>query len=255
MCLIVFAFNHHPEYPFILAGNRDEFYAREAQEAHFWDTEPEILAGKDLRAGGTWLGISKRGEFGAITNYRDFKNPKEGPRSRGEIIPNILTQDGSVKKNLHRLIQKSHDYSGFNLLSGTCEKLYYANNINGDIETVEPGIHGLSNAFLDTPWPKVENARSEFKAALNSASLDKASIFEFLRNSETYPQASLPETGLSPEMEKAVSPIFIETDGYGTRCSTLLTIDTSGRVNFIEKTYTNSDDSDFVTEYTFDTLN
>lgn len=251
MCLIVFAFNHHPEYPFILAGNRDEFYAREAREVHFWDTEPEILAGKDLRAGGTWLGISKRGEFGAITNYRDFKNPMEGPQSRGEIIPNILTQEGSVKKNLHQLVQKSQEYSGFNLLSGNCDNLYYVNNINGDIESVEPGIHGLSNAFLDTSWPKVENAKSEFKNALNTTTLDKDLIFEFLRNSETYPQPSLPDTGLSPEMEKAVSPIFIETDGYGTRCSTLLTIDSSGCVNFMEKTYTKNKDSDFITEYTF----
>jgi uncharacterized protein with NRDE domain len=255
MCLIVFAFKHHSKYPFILAGNRDEFYARDARQAHFWDTDPEMLAGKDLRAGGTWLGVSKKGEYGAITNYRDFNNPKEGERSRGEIIPNLLTDMSSPEVKLRELMQESHHYSGFNLLTGDSKHLFYSNNINGDREEVEPGIHGLSNAFLDTSWPKVETAKKEFTRAISSDEIDRDLIFGFLQNSETYPQESLPNTGLDPDMEKAVSSIFIETDGYGTRCSTLLMIDNSGTVHFIEKTYpVSAERAELIKEYTFDTL-
>lgn len=254
MCLIVFAFNHHPEYPLILAGNRDEFYAREAEQAHIWDTDPAILAGKDLRAGGTWLGVSKKGEFGAITNYRDLDNPIEGERSRGEIIPGFLTRSGKARQKLNRLKQSLQHYSGFNLLAGNKEQLYYLNNVHGKIDPVEPGIHGISNAVLNTPWPKVEMAKLEFKKAITPKSIDRERIFRLLKNSETFPEESLPETGLSPEMEKAVSPIFIETEGYGTRCSNLLTIDSGGRINFIEKTYPVSDGtSEIINEFTFET--
>lgn len=254
MCLIVFAFKHHPKYPLILAGNRDEFYAREARQAHFWDTNPEMLAGKDLRAGGTWLGVSKKGEYGAITNYRDFYNPKEGERSRGEIISNLLTDERPQNVKISELMQRAHHYSGFNFLSGDSKNLFYSNNIDGDKEEVEPGIHGLSNAFLDTSWPKVETAKKEFTRAINSDEIDRNLIFTFLQNSKKYPQESLPNTGLDPEMEKAVSPIFIETDGYGTRCSTLLMIDNSGTVHFVEKTYpVIGERTELIKEYTFDT--
>lgn len=237
MCLIVFAYKHHPEYPLILAGNRDEFYGREAQQAHFWDTDPAMLAGKDLRAGGTWLGVSKKGEFGAITNYRDLNDPRAGERSRGEIIPKFLTTVKAPDQKIRQLRKQNHHYAGFNFLAGDVDQLFYLNNINGNIQSVTPGIHGISNAFLDTLWPKVETARSEFQKAISSSTIDKEKIFNFLNDSKSYPEDSLPDTGLSPEKEKAVSPIFIETEGYGTRCSTLLTIDNDGRIHFTEKTY------------------
>lgn len=237
MCLIVFAYNYHPEYPIILAGNRDEFYGRKALKAHVWDTDPKMLAGKDLRAGGTWLGVSKNGEFGAITNYRDLKNPREGERSRGEIITNFLTETGPPDQKLRHLKKQSQEYAGFNLLAGNIRQLFYFSNISGNIQSVAPGIHGISNAFLDTPWPKVETAKSEFEKTIDSSPPDKEKIFKFLQDKQPFPDESLPDTGLSPEMEKAVSPIFIETEGYGTRCSTLLTIDAKERVRFIEKTY------------------
>src|SRR6056297_830636 len=254
MCLIVFAFNHHPKFPVIFAANRDEFYAREAQKAHFWDTKPAVLAGKDLRAGGTWLGVSEKGDFGAITNFRDLDNPREGDRSRGEIIPEFLTRENSPQQKLRQLIQESQHYAGFNLLAGNSERLYYLSNVSGDMQTVAPGIHGISNAYLDTPWPKVEVAKSECKQAIKPTRIDRDMIFRFLKNSDTYPEESLPSTGLSPEMEKAISPIFIETEGYGTRCSTLLTIDRPGNVHFTEKTYpVDGDSSEEVKEFSFKT--
>lgn len=237
MCLIVFSFQNHRKYPLILAGNRDEFYARPAEQLHFWDREPRILAGKDLRAGGTWLGVSESGTFGAITNFRDFHNPMEGERSRGEIITELLGSEASLDSTLNQLNRFKQDYAGFNLLAGNARELYYLSNIKDDIEKVSPGIHGISNATLDTPWPKVETAIDLFRKAIDADSIDRDKIFEMLTHSDTYPADQLPDTGLSAEREKAVSPIFIETDGYGTRCSSLLTIDKNGRVEFTEKTH------------------
>ena len=237
MCLIVFSFQHHDTYPLILAGNRDEFYARPAEQLHYWDHQPHILAGKDLRAGGTWLGVSQSGSFGAITNYRDFNNPLEGERSRGEIIPGLLNSNETVEKNLNMVRNRKHDYAGFNLLAGNIENLYYLSNLKDDIETVAPGIHGISNAFLDTPWPKVKKAKKLFSDAIKADSINRDQIFEMLEDTETFPTDQLPNTGLSDEREKAVSPIFIQTEGYGTRCSSLLTIDYKGQVEFTEKTH------------------
>lgn len=254
MCLIVFSFKHHSKYPVILAGNRDEFYGREARQAHFWDTVPPLLAGKDLRAGGTWLGVNHKGEFGAITNYRDLNNPINGEQSRGEIIPKFLTHDGSPEDKLSRVQKNYPAYSGFNLLAGNADQIYYLNNINRQFQTVPPGIHGISNAFLDTPWPKVEKAISAFKEAVHPDTIDRDEIFQFLQDSDPFPLEDLPDTGLSPEKEKAVSPIFIKTEDYGTRCSSLLTIDNDGQVQFIEKTYhVKNDGSESVKEYSFNT--
>ena len=254
MCLIVFAYRHHPQYQVILAGNRDEFYGREAQQAHFWDTEPVMLAGKDLRAGGTWLGISQRGEFGAITNYRDLKNPREGERSRGEIIPDYLTGNESPDQKMTRLKNQIHHYAGFNFLAGNADQIFYLNNISGDVQSVSRGIHGISNAFLDTPWPKVKAAKSAFEDAIIPAVIDHEAVFKLLQNSDPFPQEKLPDTGLSQEMEKAVSPIFIKTEDYGTRCSTLLTINYDGQIQFTEKTYHfNGDSSETVKDFSFNT--
>lgn len=254
MCLIVFSFKTHRKYPVILAGNRDEFYKRDARQAHFWDTVPPLLAGKDLRAGGTWLGVNQKSEFGAITNYRDLNNPMNGNRSRGEIIPEFLTQSGPPEEKL-KTVQKNYPaYSGFNLLAGNSDQLYYLNNVNRQFQTVAPGIHGISNAFLDTPWPKVEKAISAFKDAVQPDTIDRDDIFQFLQDSDPFPQDELPETGLSPEMEQAVSPIFIKTDDYGTRCSSLLTIDYDGQVQFTERTYyVKNDGLESVMDFSFQT--
>lgn len=253
MCLIVFSYQYHNKYPFILAGNRDEFYDRPAKQAHFWDTNPRMLAGRDLKAGGTWLGVSEKGEFGAITNYRNLYNPTESERTRGEIIPDFLTGHKPAKEKLNAINEMKHKYSGFNLLAGSARQLYYLNNINGDYRPIVPGIHGISNAFLDTSWPKVEKARNEFEEITSSETIDKEAIFQLLETSDPFPEEFLPDTGLSKEMEKEVSPIFIETEGYGTRCSSLLMIDHDGTVKFTEKTFRiQNGKSESVKEFSFD---
>lgn len=237
MCLIVFGYNCHQTYPFILAGNRDEFYQRPTKQAHFWDTEPEILAGRDLKAGGTWLGMTKEGRIGVLTNYRHFHSQPGGQKSRGELIPTFLKSSLDPKNVLADIISRGHQYDGFNMIAGTSTKLNYISNVHNSLEEIPPGIHGISNGFLNTSWPKVDVAKEKYRSATSGADIDEEAIFSFLKNKETYPQESLPDTGLSPEKEKAVSPIFIELKNYGTRCSTLITVDKNGLVSFVEKSY------------------
>jgi len=237
MCLIVFSYKSHEKYPLILAGNRDEFYKRPAKEAHFWNTTPPVLAGKDLKAGGTWLGISSAGEMGALTNFRDLNNPRQREKSRGELIPEVLLNGEPIDAKLKSIIQKGHQYDGFNMIAGNIHNLFYLNNITNRFEKLKPGYHGISNAFLNTPWPKVEKAKKEFNNIISRNKMDEEAIFTLLKNRESYPHEELPDTGLTPEMEKAVSSIFIDTHNYGTRCSTLLMIDRYDAVTFIERTY------------------
>lgn len=237
MCLIVFAYKCHPEYPFILAGNRDEFYQRPAIDLHLWDTEPLIVAGKDKKAGGTWLGVNETGQFAAITNYRDLQNIKENTPSRGEIIPNFLLSNEDPYQSLKKVEKRADLYNGFNLIAGSIDELYYQSNHGHPLQSVEPGIHVISNAALNTPWPKALWAKSHFKTLLNSGSLDNESVFDMLKNSDRYPPDQLPDTGLSKEMEIAVSSVFILTDNYGTRSSALVTVDRSHLLNFSERVY------------------
>lgn len=238
MCLIVFSFKQHNKYPFILAANRDEFYDRPTRPARFWNQHPHILAGKDEKLGGTWLGITKQGKFAALTNYRDLTNIKQFAPSRGKIVKDFLAENQDTLGYLEDLKQSANSFNGFNLITGSKDQLYHYSNETNDITEIEPGIHGVSNAVLNTPWPKVETAKSAFEDAIKGENIDQTRIFKMLKNSQPYPDNQLPNTGLSKEMEKMVSPIFIKSKNYGTRCSTLLTIRDDGVVTFIEKTYT-----------------
>lgn len=237
MCLIVFAYKCHPQYPFILAGNRDEFHDRPALPLHKWDTSPPIIAGRDKEAGGTWLGVSETGKVAALTNYRDIENIKENAPSRGEIIPNFLLSNEQPEHTLNSVDKRAHFYNGFNLIAGDIDQLYYLSNHGHSVEPIQPGVHVISNAALNTPWPKALWALNRFKTILESDDLDQAQFFELLQNSDRYPPKILPETGLSEEMEVAVSSVFILTEHYGTRSSSLITIDRNLQLNFIEKVY------------------
>ncbi|MEX0661004.1 MAG: NRDE family protein [Balneolaceae bacterium] len=238
MCLIVFSFKQHNKYPFILAANRDELYDRPSSPARFWKQHPHLLAGKDEKLGGTWLGVTKQGKFAALTNYRDLNNIKKSAPSRGNIVKDFLADNQDPLGYLEGLKQSANAFNGFNLLTGSPDQLYHYSNETDDITEIKPGIHGISNAVLNTPWPKVETAKSVFEEVVNGENIDQNRIFKMLKNSEPYPENQLPKTGLSKEMEKRVSPIFIKSKDYGTRCSTLLKIRDDGVVTFIEKTYT-----------------
>ncbi len=228
MCLITFAYKVHPKYPLIVAANRDEFLDRLAEPARFWPAEPHVLAGRDRRAGGTWLGMTTNGRFAALTNHRDLRAPRTPGPSRGGLVRSAL-EPGFVPSG-------TAQYDGFNLLYGTVHALRYHSNISGEDADVASGVHGLSNHLLDTPWPKVQRAKQGMASIAGMAEPSVEALFELLADEHIAPDAELPDTGLDLERERALSAIHITTGGYGTRCSTVLLVDMSGRVTFEERT-------------------
>tara|TARA_R110002124_G_scaffold134129_1_gene296760 strand:+ start:10714 stop:11496 length:783 start_codon:yes stop_codon:yes gene_type:complete len=252
MCLIVFSYKTHPTYKLILAANRDELYERPTRAAQFWNEEgfPDILAGKDLKANGTWMGISKSGKWGALTNYRDPKNIKENAPTRGRLVLDFLKSEVSGKEYVSEVKNEAKEYNGFNLLLGEKDKLLHYSNESDQITEVSPGVHGVSNALLDTSWPKIDQAKQELKKVTSSEKFDKEELFQILKNPEKAPDDKLPSTGIPYEWEKAISSIFIKTDNYGTLCSTLLLIDYDGNAAFTERRY-DAESSEIVEENTF----
>jgi len=237
MCLIVFGFKTHPEYNLIFASNRDEFYERPSLTARLWDEELQIIGGRDLKKGGTWMGIRKTGRFSAVTNFRDPGNYKKNAISRGCLITESLKNSTSPENYLNYIKNRSDLYNGFNLVTGTGKKLYHFSNYEESINRIKPGLHGLSNALLDTPWPKVKRAKNKFKKLLTKDKITDNDLFDILTDRKTFTKEELPETGISPEMEQALSSIFIQTDTYGTRSSNLLYIKKNGNIRFVERTY------------------
>ncbi len=239
MCLIVFALNVHPEYKLILGANRDEFYNRPASPAKFWDDHKNLLAGKDLKDGGTWLGVTKQGRFAAITNYRDLRNIKLNTPSRGNIVKSFLIKDDDIENFSKEIISTKGHYNGYNLIYGCADYLFYFSNYNNSLQKIDKGIHALSNHLLNTPWFKVVKSKNQFERVIqnNFAAED---IFKILSDTILSPDNELPETGLDKEREKIISSIFIKTKEYGTRCSTVITIDNNNFVNFTERTFNNN---------------
>lgn len=239
MCLLVFSYRQHPVYDLIFAANRDEFYERPTKEAAFWEEYPKILAGKDMKAGGTWMGITKSGDFSALTNYRDPSTQKDNPPSRGHLVLDFLTNNSSPEEYLRAVDQKSEQYNGFNLLAGDLNRLMYYSNQERKLHDLVPGLYGLSNKLLDTPWPKVQKAKADLQTIIQSEEIPEEALFELLRHDQPAPDDQLPDTGIPRELERAVSPIFIKTDQYGTRNSTVVLADKSGKVTFEERRFKN----------------
>jgi uncharacterized protein with NRDE domain len=234
MCLLLIAYNAHPNYRLILAANRDEFYNRPALPLHNWKDNPELFAGKDLEGGGTWLGITANGKVAAITNYRDMAKIKAGAPTRGKLVTDFLLNNISPEKYSNILIKTSDVYNGYNLVFGTLENLYYFSNQTKEIIKLSSAIYGLSNHLLDTPWPKVQKSKRRFIEILEEPVPSKYELFQLLKDNEIF-NKDLPETGLPKEMERLVSPIFTLTDKYGTRSSSIIFIDKDDNVQFIEK--------------------
>lgn len=237
MCLIVFSYKQHPEYNLIFAANRDENYERPTRKAQFWNGHPEILAGKDLQAGGTWMGVTKEGAFSAITNYRDPAIQKSNPPSRGHLVLDFLKNDSDPVGYLRDVDRKADQYMGFNLLAGDVEQLGYYSNQATNIKLLDSGLYGLSNHLLDTPWPKINWAKEGLQEIMQDDEISEEAIFDLLADDREAPEDDLPNTGIPKDIEKKVSPIFIKSDGYGTRCSTVLLINTDGRVTFTERRF------------------
>jgi uncharacterized protein with NRDE domain len=235
VCLILFAYRVHPDYPLIMAANRDEFYERPTAPAAFWEDAPSVLAGRDLEKGGTWMGVTKTGRFAAITNYRAPGHDRSDAKSRGYLVSDYLTGTEKPEEYLKKVQQERELYNGFNLLVGDTDSLYYYSPILNEISKVTPGIHGLSNAVLDTPWPKVKKGTEKLTQAVSNKTIDEEHLFSILSDTEEAPEEELPDTGVGKEWEKMLSPIFIKSSKYGTRASTILTIDHDQNIVFYEK--------------------
>ncbi|WP_434121943.1 NRDE family protein [Salinicoccus roseus] len=237
MCLIIFQKNSHPEYKLIVAANRDEFYERPTASAGFWQDHPEVLAGRDLSKGGTWLGLTKSGQFAAVTNIRKPGMDGVDKKSRGALVSNYLTGDMPPEQYLQSLEAEKDEYSGFNLLVGNQNDMYYLNNDGISPESVPDGTHGLSNHHLNTPWPKVVKGRSRLEEYLqNERSIDPDVIFGILADSEEA-EDNLPDTGLPESLERQLSSPFISTPEYGTRSSTVVLVDHDDNATFVERTF------------------
>lgn len=237
MCLIVFANNVHPNYKLIFAANRDEFYDRPSYQAEFWLEHPELLAGKDLQAGGTWMGITKQGRFAAITNFRDLKNHRHDAPTRGNLTLDFLVTDISPLNYYNSLKETLNQFNGFNLILGTFDELFYFSNKTDGLKKLESGVHGISNAVLDTPWPKVEKSKRNIKHLIEQGDIHPWEVLNLLDDTSLAKDEELPDTGVGLELERMLSPIFIKSEKYGTRSSTIVTVDIDNNVRFVEKTY------------------
>lgn len=240
MCTILFAIDSHPEYRLILLANRDEFYDRPTRALARWNDHPDVRAGRDLVAGGTWLGVTDSGRFAGVTNYRDPSAPR-GSRSRGTLTSAFLTGKSSASEYLEEVKAVATEFSGFNLLvgevSGSKADVFYYSNRGGDPVDLSSGIYGLSNALLDSAWPKVARGKERFSAELQKATLEPGSLFSILADDTAAPDDLLPDTGIGYEREKALSPIFIRTPSYGTRSSTVLTVRRNGKIDILERVF------------------
>jgi len=234
VCLVLVAWRNHPEYPLVVAANRDEFYQRPTAPAAFWPDHPQLLAGRDLEAGGTWLGITRQGRFAALTNFRDPTRQQPQAPSRGRLVADFLTGDRAIDDCLDSLDASA--CNGFNLLLGDGEKLVAFSNVSNERHELEPGIYGLSNALLDTPWPKVGAGKTALEAALNALP-DEHRLWALLRDDRTHPDDALPATGVPLEWERLLSAAFVLSPDYGTRSSTILTLSAGTAVTFDEQTW------------------
>lgn len=236
MCLIVLALRATSKFRLVVAANRDEWRERPAQAALWWPEHPGLLAGRDLQAGGTWLGLTRTGRFGAITNFRDPTDRRATARSRGELVAAFLLGNDPPATFLAKLVPHAGAYNGFNLIVGDGSGLHYLGSRAGEPRAISSGVHGLSNHLLDEPWPKVRRGCEAMEQALDDT--DPAPrLFAMLQDTAGVPDAQLPDTGVGLAWEQRLAAPFITGADYGTRSSTVLTVALDGRASFHEKTW------------------
>ncbi|MDJ0955576.1 MAG: NRDE family protein [Arenicellales bacterium] len=236
MCLLFIALNCHSDYPIVLAANRDEYYDRPTRGLHVWDDVPNLLAGRDLHKGGTWFGVTRTGRWAAVTNFRERGQNTEA-KSRGTLVSNYLTSDSSPSEYLRQLKPEAGSYNGFNLVVGDLDRALYFTNRHSEPKTLKSGVFGLSNHLLDSPWPKVEKGKKKLSHLLRREDLNTDPLFSLLTDRSIAPDETLPSTGVSLDMERLLSPGFINGEVYGTRSSTTLLINKNNRLKLEERSY------------------
>jgi uncharacterized protein with NRDE domain len=253
MCLILLALNTHPSFKLVLAANRDEYYDRPSAPPSFWEHAPHLLAGRDLVGGGTWLGITRNGRIATITNYRDTASFKKEAPSRGKLVTGFLLGKDSPSDYLEAIRPESDRYNGFNLLIGEKDRISWASNRSDRIVFLSPGIHGVSNRLLNTPWPKIVRGKELLARVLQDHPVPSSdSLFDLLQDRHQPPDEELPSTGVRLEWERVLSPIFIKSPEYGTRSSTLLYIDQKDHVTFMDRTFDSGPGHYETREFEFD---
>ncbi|MFW6428772.1 MAG: NRDE family protein [Desulfosalsimonas sp.] len=242
MCLISIAIDSHPAYPLIVAANRDEFYSRPTEPLGFWEENPGILAGRDLQSGGTWLGVTEKGKIGAVTNFRDPGSMTPWGESRGQLVRNYLEGDTPPAEYLAEVEKNKNSYSGFNLVLGDTGQLWWYSNKNGGIVKLSAGIHAISNHLLNTPWPKVEKIKRKiYDLISNRDTIDPYEVLDLLFDRTQAPDSRLPDTGVNLQWERMLSPVFVASPDYGTRSSSVILVESSGRLVFCERTFSAKD--------------
>lgn len=237
MCLIVFAHDCHPAYRLVLVANRDEHFDRPAAPAAVWPDAPQVVGGRDLVAGGTWLGITTSRRVAAVTNFRGGRRPPAGAPSRGRLPADFLTGSMSPEQYLETLRSEGESYGGFNLLFGDDGGLFYHSNRGNLPSRVDPGVHGLSNHLLDTPWPKVAAAKARLQRLIRDDAVEPEELFRLVGTTTRFADDMLPDTGVGIERERQLSSLFIVGTDYGTRSSTVILIHRDGTVAFQEKVF------------------
>jgi uncharacterized protein with NRDE domain len=241
MCLIVFNWQPSADITLQLAANRDEWHARSAAPAAWW-SDQAIYAGRDLQAGGTWLGVTRAGRFAALTNFRDPSERKSNAPSRGELVTRFLLNDASPADFLRALAKDSARYAGFNFLCSDGRQLGYLSSPTATVAMLMPGTYALSNGVLDAPWPKVTRVKSLFDVLIETSMPEEArqmASFSMLNDTHIAADDALPDTGVGIEWERRLSAIKIVSPDYGTRCSTVLEMRADGEIVFREWTYAN----------------
>ena len=257
MCLLVLAWRVHPRYRLVVAANRDEYHERPAAALAKWPPPSQLLAGRDLRAQGTWLAIDRQRRFGVVTNFRELQPARAAAPSRGDLIPHYLAAAGgglgSAGEFLAALAPHAQEYSGFNLLLTDAESLWYGSNrANPFARPLPPGVYGLSNEFLDTPWPKLERVRARFETSLRSPQPPPAAaLFAMLADRTQAADDTVPPggSGLPREWARALSAPFVLHPDYGTRSSTVLLLEDSGRVYLAERRFDRRGETDGESEF------
>ncbi|QJR79405.1 NRDE family protein [Alteromonas pelagimontana] len=238
MCILFIAYQQREDYPLIIAANRDEFHARPTQHSHIWHDVPQIFAGRDLQAGGTWMGVTRSGRIAALTNIRESGKNAAEKTTRGRLVKNFLASQCDADSYTQELKSSARQYNGFNLLYGDWRELQVFSNRQGRVQKLDSGIYGLSNDDLNSPWPKVTRGMSALKQYCQKTDFfDEEMLFELLRNKEQAQDEVLPDTGVGYEWEKILSSIYINTPQYGTRSSTLLLIQANGHASWKERTF------------------
>jgi len=249
VCLIVLSVGQHPDYPLILAANRDEFHARPTRDAHWWPDRRGVLGGRDLQAGGTWLALHKSGRFATVTNFRDAQPPSPKHRSRGHLVTGFLESNSSPRDYLEGIDETA--YAGFNLIVGTVNEVAYLSNREEGTRQLLPGTYGLSNALLDGPWHKVESSRQKLTAMLATGSVNETNLLRLMDDRTKGPVAEVEPGRLDFTKAHAITAPFIVMPDYGTRCTTIVLADRNGNWLFTERRFSATGDTSGESRFTF----